>query len=34
VEAEEEGDGGVSEDVDVGKVEGEGAAGRVGSGDA
>ena len=32
--AEEEGDGGVAEDLDVGEVKGEGAAGRVGSGEA
>jgi len=32
--AEEEGDGGVAEDVDVREVEREGAAGRGGSGEA
>ena len=34
VEAEEEGNGGVAEDVDVGEVKEEGAAGSVGGGDA
>ena len=30
VDAEKEGDGGVAEDVDIGEVEEDGAAGRVG----
>ena len=34
LEAQEEGDGRVAEDMDVRQVEGEGAAGSVGGGDA